>query len=344
LDFQLRIQLTINKLPFMSLRNPERGWFTVKGLIFSLGLIASFIFVGSFYTGLIRPIIARGELASSVGLFDQAQIPPLMVLLNGWEQQICLSLFMWALMILAYKLFTTRQEASALGHFIPRDEGGGREPFFDLFCKDEPITRAEAGKSADIIEKQSYGTDLQHRVLPYILARGLERYQLTGNSLEVTETVSGRLDIAAEQQDSELSILRYIAWAIPSIGFIGTVRGIGLALQRADEALEGDISGVTSALGLAFNSTLIALMLSIVLMLGIHLIASQQEGLIIRLQTFCRERFIDRLRDKSDSASPLPSVAEAAKSNTQAEDNRPPEHNPSGEKSTTKEPKDQLPQ
>jgi biopolymer transport protein ExbB/TolQ len=303
LDFQLRMRLTINKMLFMSLRNPERGWFTVKGLIFSLGLIASFIFVGSFYAGLIRPSIARGELASNVGLFDQAQIPPLMALLNGWEQQICLSLFMWALMILSYKLFTTRQESSALDHFIPTNEGGGRQPFFDLFCRNEPITREQAGKFATIIENQSANTSLQHMVLPYILARGLERYQLTGNSLEVTETVSGRLDIAAEQQDSELSILRYIAWAIPSIGFIGTVRGIGMALQRADEALEGDISGVTAALGLAFNSTLIALMLSIVLMLGIHLIASQQEGLIIRLQTFCRERFIDRLRDKSERSS-----------------------------------------
>lgn len=300
----------------MSLRNPERGWFTIKGLIYSLGLIASFIFVGSFYAGWIRPLIARGELAGSVGLFDQAQIPPLLVLLNGWEQQICLSLFMWALMILAYKLLIVRQEESALRHFTPASEGGGRQPFFEVFCLNTPLNREQAGKMADVIEQKSNGTALEQRVLPYILARGMERYQLTGNALEVTESVSGRLDIAAEQQDSELSILRYIAWAIPSIGFIGTVRGIGLALQRADEALEGDISGVTAALGLAFNSTLIALMLSIVLMLGIHLLASQQEGLIIRLQTFCRERFIDRLRD-------TPPVAVVAKDNEKEADAEP---------------------
>ena len=69
----------------------------------------------------------------------------------------------------------------------------------------------------------------------------------------------GRIEVAADQQESELSMLRYLVWAIPSIGFIGTVRGIGVALQRADEALTGDISGVTSALGVAFNSTLVAL-------------------------------------------------------------------------------------
>ena len=90
-------------------------------------------------------------------------------------------------------------------------------------------------------------------------------------------------------------------WAIPSIGFIGTVRGIGVALQRADQALQGDISGVTSALGVAFNSTLVALFISILLMLLIHLLQGGQEGLILRLQTFCREQLIDKLFDHEES-------------------------------------------
>jgi biopolymer transport protein ExbB/TolQ len=113
----------------------------------------------------------------------------------------------------------------------------------------------------------------------------------------------GRLEVASEQQESELSMLRYLVWAIPSIGFIGTVRGIGVALQRADQALQGDISGVTSALGVAFNSTLVALFISILLMLLIHLLQGGQEGLILRLQTFCREQLIDKLFDHKDSQS-----------------------------------------
>ena len=61
-------------------------------------------------------------------------------------------------------------------------------------------------------------------------------------------------------------MIRYISWAIPSIGFIGTVRGIGEALGQADIAVQGDISGVTQSLGVAFNSTFIALLISIFLM------------------------------------------------------------------------------
>ncbi|MEZ7844228.1 MAG: hypothetical protein QMB33_09080, partial [Opitutales bacterium] len=52
------------------------------------------------------------------------------------------------------------------------------------------------------------------------------------------------------------------------------------------------------------NSTLVALIISIVLMLLIHLLQSGQEGLILRLQTFCREQIIDKLYDRDEEAAP----------------------------------------
>ena len=57
---------------------------------------------------------------------------------------------------------------------------------------------------------------------------------------------------------------------------------------------------MTSALGVAFNSTLVALFISILLMLLIHLLQGGQEGLILRLQTFCREQLIDKLFDHEE--------------------------------------------
>ena len=75
-------------------------------------------------------------------------------------------------------------------------------------------------------------------------------------------------------------MIRYIAWAIPSIGFIGTVRGISDALGQAYKAVEGDIAGVTASLGVAFNSTFIALVISIVLMFFMHQLQLLQERLV----------------------------------------------------------------
>jgi hypothetical protein len=83
----------------------------------------------------------------------------------------------------------------------------------------------------------------------------------------------------------DLTFIKYISWAIPSIGFIGTVRGIGEALSKAAEAIDGNITGMTSSLGVAFNSTFVALLLSILLMLFITRIEHKQDNLIVSLRT-----------------------------------------------------------
>jgi biopolymer transport protein ExbB/TolQ len=85
------------------------------------------------------------------------------------------------------------------------------------------------------------------------------------------------------------------------------VRGIGDGLNHAEEAIKGDISQVTSQLGLAFNSTFVGLMLCIVLMYLIHIVQSSQEAFIIETQAICRDRLIDVMKvpTKDESAGML---------------------------------------
>ena len=100
----------------------------------------------------------------------------------------------------------------------------------------------------------------------------------------------------SDRLDSELALVRYIAWAIPSVGFIGTVRGIGAALGEAHKAVEGDITGVTANLGVAFNSTFVALLLSIVLMFVLYQLQQFQERLVLDTQNYCDENLVSRLQ------------------------------------------------
>ena len=100
----------------------------------------------------------------------------------------------------------------------------------------------------------------------------------------------------ADRLDSDLSMLRYIAWAIPAIGFIGTVRGIGDALAEAHKAVTGDIAGVTAGLGVAFNSTFVALMLSLVLMFLLHNLQLAQERLVLDSGNYLDERLLRHLQ------------------------------------------------
>ena len=137
---------------------------------------------------------------------------------------------------------------------------------------------------------------VQNYLLPRALLTAIERFAATRNVQNASTAARDVCESEGERLESELSIIRYIAWAIPSVGFIGTVRGIGDALGQAHRAVEGDITGVTSSLGVAFNSTFIALLISIVLMFFIHQLQLIQERLVLDSERYIDHWFIRRLR------------------------------------------------
>jgi biopolymer transport protein ExbB/TolQ len=133
-------------------------------------------------------------------------------------------------------------------------------------------------------------------LIPRVLLTALHRFESTRNIQDVSSAVSEVLDKESDRLDSELSMVRYIAWAIPSIGFIGTVRGIGEALSQAHKAIEGDIAGVTASLGVAFNSTFIALVISIFLMFIVHQLQLAQERLVLDTHNYCDSNLVRHLK------------------------------------------------
>ena len=83
------------------------------------------------------------------------------------------------------------------------------------------------------------------------------------------------------------TLTRYILYLLPVIGFIGTVEGISKAFMNISKVLPlvkdldaflNNLTGVTSALQIAFDSTLLALFLSAALDAGADLGLSQVRG------------------------------------------------------------------
>jgi biopolymer transport protein ExbB/TolQ len=136
---------------------------------------------------------------------------------------------------------------------------------------------------------QALPADEQRLLLPRTSLAALDRFRATRSIQDASTTAREVCGAESDRLDSELAMIRYIAWAIPSIGFIGTVRGIGDALTQAHRAVQGDISGVTEALGVAFNSTFVALLLSLLLMFVLHQLQLRQER-----QVLDTESYVDR--------------------------------------------------
>jgi biopolymer transport protein ExbB/TolQ len=135
-------------------------------------------------------------------------------------------------------------------------------------------------------------------VVPRILRVALKRFGATRNVQDVSTTVHNTCETEMSRLDSELSMLRFSVWATPALGFIGTVRGIGIALQGAELAMQGDTSAVTGGLGVSFNSTLIALSLCLILMYILHEIQLAQERLVLDTERYADEQLVARLSSR----------------------------------------------
>lgn len=249
-------------------------------------LLVSFILVHAAYVAMIRPS-AEQFLASEkakVALDAQYEMQQsVYVILRDYEQEACLVLMFWAFAILGYKAVAiVRQRRQLELDLVGLPEGAD-------------VTSESARQTSQLIRKRFTGSE-QGFLLARSMLAAIDRFLATRSVQDASNVVHTICDAEAERQDSQLSIIRYVAWAIPSIGFIGTVRGIGDALTKVQRAVSGDISGVTDSLGVAFNSTLVALLASIVLMFLIHQLQSSQEQLVLDTRKYCDDWFVRRLK------------------------------------------------
>ena len=122
------------------------------------------------------------------------------------------------------------------------------------------------------------------------------KYRLSKESSEVLSLADSQIDIYRSEMESEQSFIRYVLWAIPSVGFIGTVWGIGESLGLAHEASSQDgIRKITQALGVAFDTTLWALVLCIIMMYAVHGFQKRVDDFFIGMKDYVIENLINRL-------------------------------------------------
>jgi biopolymer transport protein ExbB/TolQ len=260
--------------------------YPVEFVFQALSLVIAMIIVHSFYVLVVRPkaeMILGEQRALMAADPNYVQERSVWVIVRDFEQEACFVLMIWAMAIMAYKGITTNRENKLLErNLVPLSDG-------------TTILPEDAREYARQI--QSLPPADQRLLLPRSILAALHRFTATRNIQDVSTTAHGLCEAESDRLDSELSMVRYIAWAIPSIGFIGTVRGIGDALGQAHKAVEGDIAGVTESLGVAFNSTFIALLISIVLMFLLHQLQLSQERLVMDTETYLDSHLVQHLRN-----------------------------------------------
>jgi biopolymer transport protein ExbB/TolQ len=248
-------------------------------------LFFAFIIVHAAYVTVIRPnadaMLEERRVHQEAGEVYEVK-RSIFIVIKDYEQEACFVLALWVFAIMALKAKLVIEERRLLS---------------------KSLLEVTAGTSILPEDARQYSRPLQtlpeeerEFLLPRALLSALQRFGSTRNIQDVSTAVREICDTESDRLDSELSMIRYIIWAIPSIGFIGTVRGIGEALGQAHKAVEGDIVGVTVSLGVAFNSTFIALIISIFIMFLMHQLQLMQERLVLDSQNYCDINLIRHLQ------------------------------------------------
>jgi biopolymer transport protein ExbB/TolQ len=216
-------------------------------------------------------------------------------LLFGPEQIACYCCFTWAGFILLSRYLELRRQRSAFGLGLLPTEEGARILYDDA----RPLQR----KVEQITEQRG----------PFILVNmirlALGKYASSRSAKDVSESVRGQAEVDQARLATSMATVHYLAWAIPALGFLGTVRGLAGSLTMAgrdDLEIDAFIRGATNHLNVAFDCTLIALVLSLAVMFLIHSVQRDEEALVIDCQQYCVEYLINRLYEPeslTDSAS-----------------------------------------
>jgi biopolymer transport protein ExbB/TolQ len=134
--------------------------------------------------------------------------------------------------------------------------------------------------------------------LPRLINRVVTLVQ-HGRPVEQADSLlAASVELYLHEIDLRYSLIRYVIWAIPTLGFIGTVIGISLALNFAGQVDLQDpnlLAELTKRLAVAFDTTLLALLMSAVLVLAQHVVQASEEGALNAGGQYVLDNLVNRL-------------------------------------------------
>lgn len=142
------------------------------------------------------------------------------------------------------------------------------------------------------------------------IRKSLELFEIRIDNSEVATFLGTQSDIDANRSAGSYALCKVFLWAIPILGFIGTVMGLSVAvgsLAMGDntnpDALKQSINNLTGGLGIAFDTTLLGLILSMVMSFPMAAVRKNEDEMLTLIDAFCTEKLLPRLNDSKRSVS-----------------------------------------
>lgn len=212
---------------------------------------------------------------------------------RGFTQFIVIALGAIVISTTILKFITLRQEYDALSRIWIADH--------------IPLDKPHSPDVAYFLERLAKDGNL----VALRCSRILRAYMKSGDRAAATEFALDDSSFYLSASESSYSFPRILVWAIPLLGFIGTVVGISSAVSGFSEFLSesGDVEQIKEGIGLvtgglavAFDTTLLALFLSVLVMIPLVLVERYESRLLLGIDVFINDKLLPRLKKKSSEA------------------------------------------
>jgi len=193
-------------VPSRRFHYPSEFFVTLGALIFTI------LVVHATYVAWVRPTgdsIIAAEVARMHS--DPNYVPErsFLLVIDAPEQEVEIIHFVWAMLIIAYKALLIRRERKLLDRDLIHVPEG---------IKVLPEDAKDYARQLEQVAPEEKGM-----LIVRALQRTLDRFASTRSIRDSAETSRAVCDSEADRLDSGLAMIRYIAWAIPAIGFMRSI-------------------------------------------------------------------------------------------------------------------------
>jgi len=207
-------------------------------------------------------------------------------------------LFFWALAILFLKSrkLTFQNEALSLSAVPQHPE----------FLLNRETARAVLARVHSLVDNAA------HFLLLNRIERSLSNLQNIGQVSDVATILRNQAEYDEAQVASSYSLVNSFLWAIPVLGFIGTVLGLrqaigalGLTLEAGGDimAIRQSLQAVTAGLATKFETTLIALVCAVIIQILLAFLQSRESEFLDACNDYCHAHVASKLKLAGNTAA-----------------------------------------
>ena len=241
-----------------------------KRFIYPLAIVMGLLFIG--FASLLLP---EGSKLAVIAFDRESTLIDYPFTIQNFMHLV----FFFGLAELYLRWRTAEREREFLSHgYLPEDDS----------------TILQAQDLGDIRKSVSGRFDGDNGFLPSLIDICVLQFFSTRAIDQVVSVLNSSLELIAHRVDLRYSVIRYIVWVIPTVGFIGTVVGIAITLDRVNPD-NPDLKLLTTSLAVAFNTTLVALVLSAILVFLLHIVQKREEESLNLAGHYCLKNLVNRL-------------------------------------------------